>query len=184
MTVRQQTEREERQAAAEGVGIGVAIAVGAGFLTLMTLLLFELSRGGRVGLLAGAAAVGSLALGGALQELGKFRSESAFEDWGAAVMLGGVGGALVALPALEILSGALGTLVTSFGYVLLFVALIGGGMGGGKWFGRPRASTAPEGAPDERERSPSRRLSGSERLMLLFAFLQVVGTFAGLLLLG
>jgi hypothetical protein len=98
-------------------------------------------------------------------------------------MLGGVGGALVALPALEILSGALGTLVTIFGYVLLFVALIGGGVGGGKWSGRPRAPTAPEGAP-EQERSPSRRLSGSERLMLLFAFLQVVGTFAGLLLQG
>lgn len=183
MTVRQQTEREERQAAAEGVGIGVAIAVGTGFLTLITLLLFELSRDGRIGLLAGAAAVGSLALGGALHQLGEFRSEPAFEDWGVATMLGGVGGALVALPALEILSGALGTLVTSFGYVLLFVALIGGGVGGGKWSGRPRAPTAPEGAP-ERERSPSRRLSGSERLMLLFAFLQVVGTFAGLLLQG
>ncbi len=172
-----QTERQERLAAAEGVGIGVAITVAAGLLTLLTLILFDLSRGGRVGLLAGAAALGSLGLGGALQQLADFRREPAFENWGVAVMVGGLGGALVALPALEVLSGTLGTVATVVGFALLLIALVGGGIGGGKWFARPRVTDSEAALGLERSAS---RLSRSEHLMLLLAFLQVVGTFAGL----
>lgn len=169
-----------RQEAADGVGIGIAVAIGGPLLALLAIGLFAPPPGVRLGLVAVIAVVASLGLGGALMSLGDFRSNPGLGDWGVAVILAGLGGVLVALTAFEVLGGVLGAAVTIVGFLLLLVALIGTGLGAAKCFAASPDTNSQE--PNKGTQLVPTRTSKRERVGIVFAFLQTLGTFVGLFL--